>query len=415
MSSTVVVPSLACNLCSATEASVVGTLSRSGAALRSVCCLHCGLVWADPRPLDSRSFYEHDYRLAYKGTFEPRPKHVLRAGRVALDRLAHVLPLLQQRRRVLDVGSGGGEFAHLLQSNGHEVLGVEPNQGYAEFSAAHYGLKVVRGFVDDVALPADHFDVITIWHVLEHTEDPCRVLQRLRFALRPEGTLVVEVPNIEATCQSPRSTFHEAHLYTFSPATLARLAEKVGLEVDRITLSSDGGNITALLRRQSQPDKAPETIRIAGEHDRIGGILRGHKPLGHLLTPHPYRRLAKRVFRAVEEYWQTRNTLSPRTLLDDLYSETPADAEASTGAVARVSQLWPLLLIGSIFAVGLEWALLDVGYLPLSAPQAVVGYVAAGAALVATVLVIARRNVTRRSRAVVAGWGIAVLALPAYC
>lgn len=412
--STSVAPSLPCNLCGAAEATVVGTRSRSGAALRSVCCRHCGLVWSDPRPVDARSFYEDDYRLAYKGTFEPRPKHVFRAGRVALDRLAHVRPLLQQRRRVLDVGSGGGEFAHLLQTLGHEVSGIEPNRGYAEFSAAQYGLAVARGFAGAVTLPADHFDVITIWHVLEHTEDPSRVLAQLHCALRPGGTLVVEVPNIEATCQSPASTFHEAHVFSFSPVTLRRLSEKVGLHVDRITLSPDGGNITALLRRLPEPLPAPESLRIPEEHDRLVGILRAHRPLRHLLTPHPYRRFAGRIARSVHEGWQTRDPLPPRVLLDRLYAGQLTARPAAPASV-QGKALWPLLIVASLVAVALEWVLLDLGYVTLPPLQALAGYLTAGAALVASVVLVARRSLTRERGAVVALWGAGVLALPAYC
>lgn len=405
--STTVVPNLACNLCGSREAAVVGTRSRSGAALRSVCCVHCGLVWADPRPVESRRFYEHDYRVAYKGTFAPRPKHVLRAGRVALSRWAHVQPLLQQRARVLDVGSGGGEFAYLLQARGHEVRGVEPNRGYAEFSAAQYGLAVQRGFIDEVALPADHFDLVTVWHVLEHTDDPAQVLLRLRAALRPGGTLVVEVPNIEATCQSPASTFHEAHVYSFSPATLRRTAEKTGLQVDRLTLSADGGNLTALLRRPLAPSEAPATLHIAGEHDRIVALLRGHRPWRHLMTVHPYRRLAGRLMRALHERWQTRRKLAPRALLDRLYGKAPAPPQRLP--------LWPLLLVASAVAVALEWLMLDRQDAVLTPVQGTLAYVALDAGLVAAVAWVARDQLATLRRQALAVWGLAVVALPAYC
>jgi 2-polyprenyl-3-methyl-5-hydroxy-6-metoxy-1,4-benzoquinol methylase len=318
-------PTSPCNLCGASAATVVGTRSRSGAPLRSVCCTSCGLVWSDPRAVDLRTFYENDYRLAYKGTFEPKPKHVLRAGRVALDRLDHVRPLLGQPSRILDVGAGGGEFAHLLQSLGHEVVGIEPNRGYADFAASRYDLQILRGFVGDVALPADSFDVITIWHVLEHTDDPSRVLAQLCSALRPGGTLVVEVPNIEATCQSPRSTFHEAHVFTFSPATLQRMAEKAGLQPQRLTASADGGNITVLLHRPAQPQPALASLQIPGEHDRIVRILRAHHPLTHLFSAHPYRRLAGRLVRSLHERWLTRKRLSSRVLLDSLFASVASD------------------------------------------------------------------------------------------
>ena len=84
-----------------------------------------------------------------------------------------------------------------------------------KFSAWLYSGRPVRN---------DSFDVITIWHVLEHTEDPCFVLGKLRSLLKPQGVLVVEVPNIEAICQSPKSTFHEAHLFNFNLDTYARWA-----------------------------------------------------------------------------------------------------------------------------------------------------------------------------------------------
>lgn len=84
-----------CAVCGGQDATVVGVRGRDGAALRSVACRACGLVWSDPRPHDVRPFYEHDYRQAYKKVFTPRPKHVLRAGRVALDRGARIRDLLR--------------------------------------------------------------------------------------------------------------------------------------------------------------------------------------------------------------------------------------------------------------------------------------------------------------------------------
>jgi 2-polyprenyl-3-methyl-5-hydroxy-6-metoxy-1,4-benzoquinol methylase len=208
--------SIACNLCAGRGVSVLSNKSRSGNPLRTVICRACGLVWSDPRPHDARQFYEEEYRISYKNAYQPKPKHVLRAGHVAVSRLDKIQGLLSCRKTVLDVGSGGGEFVYLLQSLGHTVQGIEPNKGYAEYSIQEYGLSVQVGFVQDGTFPLDSFDVVTIWHVLEHTEDPGAVLALLRTWLKPDGVLVVEVPNVEATCQAPQSTFHEAHLYNFN-------------------------------------------------------------------------------------------------------------------------------------------------------------------------------------------------------
>lgn len=333
-----VVTAAACPLCGDTRATVLSRRGRSGRPLRTVACVNCGLVRSDPRPHDVRRFYEDDYRLAYKGTFAPRRKHVVRAGLVALARLQAIAPHLHGRMRVLDVGSGGGEFAYLLQRAGHDVRGIEPNRGYAEYASREYGLDIARGFVGDAPLADAEFDLITIWHVLEHTEDPAAVLAKLGRALRPGGTLVVEVPNVEATCQSPRSTFHEAHLYDFNIATLERMAMKAGLRPVTSGLSDDGGNITAVFHPDVASAGAERDWSLPGNHQRVAAIVRGHTRLRHWLSPHPYRRALRRLRRMLAERRATRGDASGRQLLDALYAralgEQPAvEALAATRPV----------------------------------------------------------------------------------
>lgn len=276
--------STACNLCGNTSVTVVSTRGRDGAPLRTVACKDCGLVWVDPRPHDTRQFYEDDYRRAYKHTFEPRPKHVLRAGRVALERLSRSRGHLRPGMIVLDVGSGGGEFCFLLTKLGHTVIGIEPNVGYAEYSRREYGLDIRRGFIGDVQLEPSSHDLVTIWHVLEHTENPGAVLTRVRDTLVPGGLLVVEVPNIEATCQSPRNTFHAAHLHHFNVATLEQLARRCGFRLLRHELSADGGNLTMFFNATEKVGAAANE-GIPGNHDRVTGVLAKHLPWCHLIRP----------------------------------------------------------------------------------------------------------------------------------
>lgn len=399
---------LPCNLCDSRDATILARRSRSGAPLRTVACRRCGLVWSDPRPHDVRRFYETDYRVSYKGTFEPKPKHVLRAGNVALSRLAKIRAYVRPRMRVLDIGSGGGEFAYLLQSLGHDVRGVEPNRGYADYSARQYGLDVLRGFVTDVDLPDAHFDMITIWHVLEHTEDPRAVIAKLARALRPDGVLVVEVPNVEATCQSPASTFHEAHLYNFNTATLGLLAAKCGLYACSMRLASDGGNITAMLARLPVADDAA----IPGNHARVSAVVRGHTSLSHLASPHPYRRFVQRVARSASEWVGTRRTVDARERLDDLFAPALGRGERA----ARSGLGWKIILATYAVALLLEWLLLDE--LPangLSESHALGVYLALQCLIVGGVIWIARIPREMRSFYSVGAWAVPLFALPVYC
>jgi 2-polyprenyl-3-methyl-5-hydroxy-6-metoxy-1,4-benzoquinol methylase len=405
---------IACDLCGGREVSVLSRVSRSGRYLRTVACRACGLVWSDPRPHDPRRFYEEDYRLAYKRTFEPRPRHVLRAGKVALSRLDRIRPYLSGRMRILDVGSGGGEFAYLLQTLGHAVTGIEPNRGYAEYSVGNYGLEVMRGFVGEVALPEGAYDLITIWHVLEHTETPGAVLEKLRRALKSGGMLVVEVPNVEATCQSPRSTFHEAHLYNFNAAALVQLAAKAGLRVRDTALSPDGGNITAVFRALDAGPPSAGNWTLPGNHDRVAAAVLGHTRLSHWLSLHPYRRAAARLARMVAEWRETRRAGNGRALLDELYRQALHARRPSPASERLQRPMWQIVCGIYALAILLEWLLLDGSPLMKSwtETEALGVYLALQSAVVLVAVRSRLRPVTIKRALVLAGWTAPLAALP---
>ena len=310
-----------CNLCGSDDVAVLANHSRSGKPLRTVICKDCGLVWSDPLPHNPRSFYEDDYRVAYKGTFTPKPKHILRAGKIALQRrdlLGKWLP--SQPLKILDVGTGGGEFAYLLQTLGHNVYGIEPNKGYADYSRREYGLHVQVGFIQDIQQPDQSFDLITIWHVLEHTENPNAVLSKLYALLKPQGSLVVEVPTIEATCQSPKSTFHEAHIFNFNLDTLRKLGAKAGFSVVEHKTSADGANITVFFQKNAEAISG-EVLKLPGNAERITSIVCNHAAFKHYLTVWPYSRFVSRMCRMLNEKLETQSFDNGKKLLDRLYQK----------------------------------------------------------------------------------------------
>lgn len=310
-----------CTVCGASNVAVLANTSRSGQPLRTVICQDCGMVWSDPFPHNPRSFYEDDYRVAYKGTFTPKPKHILRAGKVALSRRELLGKWIEKPLKMLDVGTGGGEFAYLMQTLGHDINGIEPNKGYAEYSKKEYGLNVQVGFIQDINQPNDSFDLITIWHVLEHTENPSDVLTKLHSLLKPQGILVVEVPTIEATCQSPKSTFHEAHIFNFNLDTLTKLGEKVGFTQVEHKISADGANITVFFQKNAINGNAisQSNLKIPGNAEKIINIVKNHTAFKHYLTAWPYQRFFSRMSKAIHEKLATAEFKSGKKLLDKLY------------------------------------------------------------------------------------------------
>ena len=309
-----------CPLCNAQDIEQLSSSNREGGPLRTVICRACGLVWSDPFPHDPRVFYENEYRLAYKSSYQPKAKHVYRAGQVALTRYQKIQNLISSPQTLLDVGVGGGEFAYLMKCLGHDVFGIEPNLGYANYAQSQYELNLQIGFIQDIRFADNQFDLITIWHVLEHTEDPLQVLRILGSWLKPNATLVVEVPNIEAVCQSPKSTFHDAHLFNFNLASLSKMTARAGLITHNHLLSADGGNLTVFFKKADSTTESADW-HVPGNAEKIKHIVLKHTNFRHYFSIAPYSRLAGRLLRNIDEFKATRQNKDNKKLLDHLYSK----------------------------------------------------------------------------------------------
>ena len=214
-------------------------------------CLACGLVQQIDIPSEEalHIYYSHHYRQDYKSAFEPRLKHVHRAGGVALDRLARMaaIGVRGAGQALLDIGAGGGEFCFMAEKNGFAVQGVEPHEGYSEFARAHYGIRIDTCGVADI--PAQSADVVTMFHVFEHLADPQAVAQKVWQILRENGVWVIEVPNILQIDASPHNVFFKAHLFYYSRWSLATATSRY---FDVLHLN-DTGNLWAVLVKRSTP------------------------------------------------------------------------------------------------------------------------------------------------------------------
>ncbi|MFN7750980.1 MAG: class I SAM-dependent methyltransferase [Pseudomonadota bacterium] len=312
-----------CVLCGESAATVLSLRDRDGAPLRTVACSGCGLVRTDPMPDAAQidEFYSKRYRLDYKQAYAPSRRHLLRAGRVALDRLSRLPVLAPGARRALDVGAGGGEFAYLLgRSTGLAVKGIEPNRGYAEHAQRELGLDLqICSFAE--AQPGEAvFDLVTMFHVLEHLRDPAAALGRVREWLAPGGLAVIEVPNVEATCQAPGHLYHFAHLYNFNPATLERIGERAGLQPVACWVSPDGGNVCVTFRRhQADCPSPPPPGHLPSSAQRVLAVRRAHTSLAHYASGQPLARAVRRLgSRLGESSASRRLPAAPRALLDAL-------------------------------------------------------------------------------------------------
>jgi ubiquinone/menaquinone biosynthesis C-methylase UbiE len=165
----------------------------------------------------------------------PRAEPVVRAAQRLIGKLR--LRTLEGRSsgRLLDVGSGKGHFLDAARRAGWTVTGLEYSEAAAKEGRRRYGVDTIIG--DWASAPLEGpYDVISMWHVLEHLDDPREALRRARALIAPDGLLVVSVPN-SASLQARlfRGTwFHldlPRHLYHFTPRALRQLVESAGFEV----------------------------------------------------------------------------------------------------------------------------------------------------------------------------------------
>jgi len=303
-----------CNLCGASDVEVIGNRDRDGRPLRTTICRRCGLVWSNPRPGEQevRRYYSREYRLAYKGQATPSLRHTARSGRGALNRYQGIAPYLKTGARILDAGAGGGEVVYVLRRLGFDAVGLEPDEQYARHAREALSVPVSTGFVQDTTFPSGSFDVVTMYHALEHVEDPLAILARLRTWMVGNGVLLIEVPNVEARCVAPGHRFHFAHFYNFSRETLEALGRRAGFEPVQTTTSSDGGNLTSVFRvaAGTVPVPDPENYR------RVASLVKDYTALSYYCSVFPYAGPLGRL----RAYWTDRRAVAgchtPTQVLD---------------------------------------------------------------------------------------------------
>jgi len=186
---------------------------------------------------------------------------------VMWDKRARRLETFAQGGRILDIGAGTGAFLHrLAQGGGWQIDGTEISAQAVELARIHYGITLRHGPLGAIALPANRYDVITLWHVLEHVPDVRATLSEVARLLRPGGLAMIAVPNDslavrlpvviarDAIRRSPRSNLRlmmgapvpgdEIHLQHFSQTTLTRTVRRAGMAVRYVGIDDHYPNPT---------------------------------------------------------------------------------------------------------------------------------------------------------------------------
>ncbi len=236
-----------CALCGSSETTDVQTASvlhfGERHAFHVVRCARCALVYLNPRPVKEEigAFYPKEYhaellRVVNAGWSNP----IMRRGMEAVRRRrsSPVVPGGQ----LLDIGCNFGLYLQGQRERGWSVQGIEIDEQAAEYARSEFGLHVQVGDAGDVlpTFPDAHFDVVTLWHVLEHLYNPAEILAHIYRILKPGGVMMLEVPNYASPTARVFGEYWfplevPRHLYHFTPRTLRAILDTSGLNVTSVT------------------------------------------------------------------------------------------------------------------------------------------------------------------------------------
>jgi 2-polyprenyl-3-methyl-5-hydroxy-6-metoxy-1,4-benzoquinol methylase len=205
-------------------------------------CTRCGQHYCDPAPTEEEivGFYQGDYHQELRKSGGTEKVFGSKFSRYR----SWIVKFLQGGHSI-DVGTATGLLPSMLKASGFDAEGTEYNLASAEWGAAHYGIRIRVGGLEQIASELDSYDLISMTDVLEHTEHPLHALQSASRSLKPRGYMLITFPDIDSVesnyqrrlarltgrdwiwscCRIP------LHVWEFTPATARSMFDKAGFDV----------------------------------------------------------------------------------------------------------------------------------------------------------------------------------------
>jgi len=198
-------------------------------------CENCGFQFTQGFPVEKEigKYYETPDYISHSDTKKGMMNelyHLVRSR--MLQKKAQLINNITGKTsgKILDIGTGTGYFSHTMQQKGWQVEAIEKSEQARSFAKKNFNLDIK----DDSGLndfSSGSFDVITLWHVMEHLEHLNETWERLYELLKDDGCLVVAVPNCSSYDAQKYKEFWAAydvprHLWHFTPDSIKKFGEK---------------------------------------------------------------------------------------------------------------------------------------------------------------------------------------------
>ena len=305
-----------CICCGFNKVKTISNPGRNFTMLHTVMCEGCGLIHSDPIPSlkELSIFYKQNYRISYKHSYQPQKRHTLRYAKTTLNYLKKIISFIKvnnyENLKFLDIGSGSGELLYFAKKMGFQTLGIEPNEGYANFCKNSLALNVVNSTYENANLKKNEYDIINLNQVLEHLPNPITVLNDLKSYLKKNGLLIITVPDIEAQIHSPNTIFHYAHIYNYNHIHLKKIINDQGFEI-----LNPETKTTSIIAQKNYKNKILE-FELSENKKKIDTIISKNTNLKHYISIMPYKRFLKKCIFYPKEILQILFFDSHKSILD---------------------------------------------------------------------------------------------------
>ncbi|WP_313374668.1 class I SAM-dependent methyltransferase [Chishuiella sp.] len=229
-----------------------------------------GVLFTNPQPLKTLDkYYESKNYISHtdgKKTIFERFYQV--AKTINLNNKFNLINDVAKGKKILDYGCGVGDFLELMQQKGYDVLGMEPNPTARTIAQKKIGeSKVVSIELKNIQ---QKFDVITLWHVLEHIPNLNETIIELKNHLTENGVLIIAVPNHESYDAKYYGKYWAAydvprHLWHFSKNSMEKLLDNFGMKIENINPMKLDSFYVSLLSEKYKGNKLGylSAIRVA--------------------------------------------------------------------------------------------------------------------------------------------------------
>ena len=227
-----------CTICNNSDFEIITNDLRYNIKRNVVKCKKCKIVSLENPEKDIVDYTKSEYRLKYTTIVneESSPKEFFDLQiNFQQKRIERIKDLINKGSKVLEIGSSTGHFLKSIKDSVSKVVGIELDPNHAKFAREYCNLEIFEQPLEKIDFCNEKFDVIFMFQVFEHIQNPIEFLKNCKKNLNPNGQIYVEVPNIDDALLSiyeldsfKKRYYRLPHVYYYSKDTLEKMFQKAG-------------------------------------------------------------------------------------------------------------------------------------------------------------------------------------------